>query len=118
MTRVLRNSEKDDGSFDLEFWQRQGAEAIFAAAWEMVSGVSEFRGEGADEPRLQRFVCRTKLGLKTPKPSFDFLSFDEAERLLLAAAEEPDWCTMFLFAMRTNLRQGELLALTCMTSTS
>jgi len=25
-----------DRSFDIEFWQEQGDEAIFAAAWEMV----------------------------------------------------------------------------------
>ncbi len=63
MSRVLRNGEPDDGSFDLEFWQRIGAEGIFAAAWEMVSEVSAIRGDsvGADsasESRLQRSVCR------------------------------------------------------------
>ncbi len=26
MTRVLRNHQKDDGSFDLDFWQKVGAE--------------------------------------------------------------------------------------------
>jgi hypothetical protein len=31
--RVLRNREKDDGAFDLEFWSRVGAEGRFAAAW-------------------------------------------------------------------------------------
>ena len=26
-----------DRSFDIEFWQRQGSAAIFAAAWELVN---------------------------------------------------------------------------------
>ncbi|MEZ4301208.1 MAG: hypothetical protein R3B70_40105 [Polyangiaceae bacterium] len=58
MTRVLRNFEQDDGQFDLEFWQRVGAEGIFAAAWEMVQEVRSMRGEEGHEPRLQRSVCR------------------------------------------------------------
>jgi integrase len=44
-----------------------------------------------------------------PKSDFDFLDFDEAERLLAAAREE--WWTMILVALRTGLRHGELLAL-------
>ena len=47
--------------------------------------------------------------LKVPKPEFDFLDFDEAARLVAAADHE--WPTMILVAMRTGLRQGELLAL-------
>lgn len=49
--------------------------------------------------------------LKTVKPAFDFLTFDEADRLLCAAESEPDALTMILVAVRTGLRQGELLAL-------
>jgi len=30
-----------DRSFDIEFWQEQGDEAIFAAAWEMVELAEE-----------------------------------------------------------------------------
>jgi hypothetical protein len=30
-----------DRSFDIEFWQKQGDEAIFAAAWEMVELAKE-----------------------------------------------------------------------------
>jgi hypothetical protein len=30
-----------DRSFDLEFWQEQGDEAIFAAAWELVELAEE-----------------------------------------------------------------------------
>ena len=37
MARVLRSGAKDDGSFDLEFWRRVGAEGVWAAAWEMVA---------------------------------------------------------------------------------
>ena len=58
MSRVLRNKEADDGSFDLEFWQRIGAEGIFSAAWEMISEFQQFNGNNADEPRLQRSVLR------------------------------------------------------------
>lgn len=47
--------------------------------------------------------------LKTKKPEFDFLTFDEAARLLAAA--EPEWHPMILLALRTGLRRGELLAL-------
>jgi integrase len=47
--------------------------------------------------------------LKAPKPEFDFLSFEEAERLLVAA--DPQWYTMILIALRTGLRQGELIGL-------
>ena len=34
-TRLVEG-EFPDRSFDIEFWQEQGDEAIFAAAWEMV----------------------------------------------------------------------------------
>jgi integrase len=47
--------------------------------------------------------------LRVPPAGFDFLTFDEAARLLAAA--EPEWRTMILVALRTGLRQGELLAL-------
>lgn len=47
--------------------------------------------------------------LKTAPSKFRFFTFDEASRLLEGAA--PGWRTMMLFALRTGLRQGELLAL-------
>jgi hypothetical protein len=53
--RLVRRDE-EDRSFDRAFWQRQGSEAIFAAAWEMVQEVRLFRGQDADESRLQRSV--------------------------------------------------------------
>lgn len=58
MSRVLRPGQDDDGTFDIEFWQRIGAEGIFAAAWEMVSECRSMRGENGDEPRLRRTVSR------------------------------------------------------------
>lgn len=47
--------------------------------------------------------------LKTAKPEFDFFDFDEAERLVNGA--DGEWRTMILVALRTGMRQGELLAL-------
>ena len=47
-----------DRSFDIEFWQEQGDEAIFAAAWEIVElaeGVSHGR-----KPALQRTATTLK----------------------------------------------------------
>ena len=50
-----------------------------------------------------------KWQLRAPPPAFDFLTFDEATRLVDAAGGI--WRTMILVAMRTGLRHGELLAL-------
>jgi hypothetical protein len=47
-----------DRSFDIDFWQEQGDEAIFAAAWEMVELVEE-TGHGR-KPTLQRTVTTLK----------------------------------------------------------
>jgi integrase len=47
--------------------------------------------------------------LNAPDPDFDFLTFEEAERLIEAA--DGEWRCMILVALRTGLRQGELLAL-------
>jgi integrase len=47
--------------------------------------------------------------LRAPKPDFDLLDFDEADRLVNAA--DGEWRWMILMALRTGLRQGELLAL-------
>jgi hypothetical protein len=46
VTRTLRNGETDDGAFDRTFWQELGAEAVFAAAWEMVD--EALSAEGAE----------------------------------------------------------------------
>jgi integrase len=47
--------------------------------------------------------------LRTRQPERYFLSFAEAERLVDAAAGE--WRTMLLVALKTGMRQGELMAL-------
>jgi integrase len=47
--------------------------------------------------------------LKREHTDFDFLDFDEAERLLKAAHGE--WRTMILTALRTGMRHGELIGL-------
>ncbi len=47
--------------------------------------------------------------LKAPEPEFDFLTFEEADRLVEAA--EPDWRPMILVGLKCGLRQGEILAL-------
>jgi integrase len=47
--------------------------------------------------------------LDLPPPEFDFLTFDEANRLIANADE--DWRAMIVVAVRAGLRLGELLAL-------
>jgi integrase len=47
--------------------------------------------------------------IKIPEPPFDFLDFDEADRLIAAA--DGEWRAMILTAIRTGMRQGELLAI-------
>ena len=47
-----------DRSFDIEFWQEQGDEAIFAAAWELVELAEEVRN--GRKPTLQRTATTVK----------------------------------------------------------
>jgi integrase len=47
--------------------------------------------------------------LKVPAQEFDFLDFEEANRLL--AAVDDGWHTMVVVALRTGMRMGELIAL-------
>ena len=47
-----------DREFDVEFWQEQGDEAIFSAAWEMVELAEE--AKHGRKPRLQRTVTTLK----------------------------------------------------------
>jgi hypothetical protein len=56
-TRVVRNGFPDR-QFDIEFWQEQGDEAIFRAAWEMVLMAEEFKNGRV--PRLERTVTRVQ----------------------------------------------------------
>ena len=47
----------DDGRrFDIEFWQKQGDEAIFEAALDMIMDYLLIRHGHVDQPRLQRTV--------------------------------------------------------------
>jgi len=47
--------------------------------------------------------------MKVPQPEFDFLTFEESDRLI--AATEPSWRAMIVVALRAGLRLGELCAL-------
>ena len=47
-----------DRSFDIEFWQEQGEEAIFEAAWELVELAEEVKHGG--KPTLQRTATTLK----------------------------------------------------------
>ncbi len=47
--------------------------------------------------------------LKVPDPEFDFLDFEEAERLVAGANDE--WRPMILTGLKAGLRLGELIAL-------
>ena len=53
---------------------------------------------------------RVKL-VKVPPQKFDFLTFDEYERLQKAARPEPEWLAPLLVAADAGLRRGEVLAL-------
>jgi hypothetical protein len=55
MARLVKAGDMDR-FFDLLFWKRVGAEARFAAAWQMVSEVNAIRGKDIGESRLQRSV--------------------------------------------------------------
>lgn len=47
--------------------------------------------------------------LRAPRPEFDFLSFEEADRLVGGA--DGEWQAMILLGLRSGLRQGELIGL-------
>jgi predicted nucleotidyltransferase len=57
-TRLVER-EFPDRSFDIAFWQEQGDEAIFAAAWEMVELAEEI--SHGRKPTLQRTATTLKL---------------------------------------------------------
>lgn len=58
-TRIVRHGFPDR-TFDVEFWQEQGDEAIFRAAWQMVLMTEEFKN--GREPGFQRTVTRVQRG--------------------------------------------------------
>jgi integrase len=64
-------------------------------------GVAKKRGLIATMPEID--------WIKIPPSEFDFLDFDEADRLVAAA--EGEWRTLILVAVRTGMRMGELLGL-------
>jgi integrase len=63
--------------------------------------VAEEQGVIDQARRVRRF--------KVEKPPFDFLTFDEAERLVAAA--EPEWRAAILLGTKAGLRLGEIRAL-------
>ena len=52
----LGKLNQSDRSFDVEFWQRQGSTAIFAAAWEMVVEANQWKKKSDSELAFQRTV--------------------------------------------------------------
>lgn len=52
----VRDIDGDDERFDVLFWQTQGPEAIFRAAWELVVTANEIKGLPKNELELQRSV--------------------------------------------------------------
>ncbi|WP_338867961.1 tyrosine-type recombinase/integrase [Myxococcus stipitatus] len=63
----------------------------------------------AVEQKVIRAAPYVKPFGKLPKPGFDFLTFEEAERLIDAA--ESEWRTLILVAIKAGLREGELVGL-------
>jgi len=68
MERYGRLSEMDR-SFDIEYWQRLGPQAIFEAAWQMAVDAHSRNGGTSDELRLRRtvehFSTQTALGISS-----------------------------------------------------
>jgi integrase len=64
----------------------------------------------AEEIEILDTVPRIRM-LRAPKPDFDFLTFDETDRLLEAAEVNPECYGMIFFALRTGVRYGELCEL-------
>ena len=61
MERLTRLKDADR-SFDIEFWQRQGDAAIFAAAWEMVVLAHKLKGRNLNELRFQKTLKKLQRG--------------------------------------------------------
>ncbi len=55
-SEFYRRIGDQEDRFDVEFWQSQGDQAIFAAALEMVLDYLILRYGHVDKPRLQRTV--------------------------------------------------------------
>ena len=50
----IRDVDGDDERFDVLFWQAQGSDAIFRAAWELVEIAWEIKGLSKDELEFKR----------------------------------------------------------------
>jgi hypothetical protein len=61
MERVGKVSESNR-AFDVEFWQRQGSTAIFAAAWQMVVDAHRWKDAGPDLDRSVERIGRLREG--------------------------------------------------------
>lgn len=64
----------------------------------------------AEETEILTKAPRLKL-LRVPKPKFDFLDFDEAEKLLKTSSSDSEWFDMIFMALKTGARYGELCEL-------
>jgi len=51
-----RRMDDQDDRFDIEFWQKQGDQAIFDAALDMIVDYLALRYGHVDKPRLQKTV--------------------------------------------------------------
>lgn len=49
-------SQREAKRFDVEFWKKAGAQARFAAAWQMIRDLFKIRGQHAPKLRLRRSV--------------------------------------------------------------
>jgi integrase len=98
-------------SFDIEKYQgsklREGLSAKSINS--QLAVLMKCLRTAADWERLAA-VPRAK-PLKMVQPKFDFLTFEESDRLIAAAASEPHWHSMIVVALQTGLRIGELRAL-------
>ena len=56
-TRVVRGKPADR-EFDIDFWQAQGDDAIFSAAWELIVLAEEVKH--GKQPTFQRTVTKIK----------------------------------------------------------
>ncbi|CAM4063886.1 tyrosine-type recombinase/integrase [Corallococcus exiguus] len=63
----------------------------------------------AKEQQVIQEAPRVKLLGRLAKPAFDFLTFEEADRLVAVADSE--WKPLVLVALKAGLRQGELIGL-------
>jgi integrase len=65
----------------------------------------------AEECEVIEQSPRVRMMTKVPKPDFDYLTFEEADRLLVAVLDRPDWHAMVFTALRTGMRFGEITEL-------